>query len=98
MECVGCCTCHRNYQKTNFNRERLLTFKKSLIPLDSALQNFRDTFRNNGFDDWVKHVLAIVITESGALHIIFRLCRIRAYLDCQRIRGRFVIIAVEVLY
>jgi hypothetical protein len=96
-ECVGCCSCSRNYQKTKFDRKRVLTLSGSLIPLSSALQNFRDIFANNAFDEWVRHVLAIVVTESGAMHIIFRLCRIKAYLDCQKIQGRFVIVSVELL-
>jgi hypothetical protein len=97
-ECVGCCKCHRDYQKTNLNDTHLPTLQKSIPPLDTALQNFRDIFGNVNFNEWVKHVLTIVFTESGAMHIIFRICRIRAYLDCQKIQGRFVIISVEMLF
>lgn len=97
-ECVGCCTCHRDYQKTNFKRKGLPNLQKSMQPVNTALQNFRDIFGNVNFNDWVNHVLTIVFTENGAMHVIFRICRIKAYLDCQKIQGRFVIISVEVLF
>jgi len=95
--CVCCCKCNRNYQTIKCEKEMLGKLLKSLHPTSSALQNYKNIFRINNFDTWSKHITHLVQPEKNALHIIFKLSKIQAYLDCRKIKGRFVIISVEVI-
>lgn len=96
-ECVCCCNCGANYQKVKMTAQFLLDLCQSLFPLHTALQDFRNLFGGTSFDEWNEHVVEIVQPEKNALHVIFRLCKKKAYLECQKVKGRFVVISVGVL-
>lgn len=70
----------------------------SLIPLDSALQDFKNIFNASNFDIWKNHIIEIVEPAKNSMHIIIKLCKKKAYIQCQKIQGRFVIIAVQGAY
>lgn len=94
---VNCNSCKRKYQKIKCEKvvqEKLIT---AIHPTRSALQNYKNIFRTNDFSGWNNKTMQMVQPEKNALHIIFTLCKIKAYLDCRKIKGRFVIISVEAL-
>lgn len=95
--CINCNKCHRKYQKIKCEKQVQEKLIDALLPTYSALQNYKDIFDTGDFIEWRDNELQIVQPEKNTLHIIFTLCSIKAYLDCRKIQGRFVIIAVETL-
>ncbi len=96
-ECVCCCKCGASYQKMKMNNDTSKLIN-SLIPLDSALQDFKNIFNASSFDTWKNHIIEIVEPAKNSMHIIIRLCRKKAYIQCQKLQGRFVIVAVQGVY
>ncbi len=94
-QCIGCRRCGANYLVMDVDRQKLSELISSLNPQESALQNFRDEFGRTPFVEWQKHVTAVIKPEKNTLHIFFRICRIRAYLNCSLIEGHFTIVSME---
>jgi len=93
-----CCEkCNRCYEKMKTTNKEITTLSSSLIVLNSALVAFRTIFRNNDFSEWITNVSQIVKPEENSLHIIFKICKIRAFLDCHKVKGRFTIVTVEMI-
>ena len=97
-ECICCCKCGASYQKMQFNKKTISEISNSLFPLRSALLDFRTIFDSTNFDIWKKHIREIIQPKKGILRIVFRMCKKTAYLDCKKLQGRFVIVAVGVIY
>lgn len=98
-ECVCCQNpkCGRSYQKTKTDRKKLLEINAGLKPADSGMVEYKQIFHTNNLNGWLERVIEVVEPIDGVLHIIFRMCKIKAYLDCQKSGGRFVIVGVEVI-
>jgi hypothetical protein len=92
---IRCKVCCRKYQKLNAKKEELTSIRKSLIVLNSALLEFRTIFVNNDFSVLFSHVLFVVQPERNVVHIIFRICKMKAFLDCRMVQGVLTVISVE---
>jgi len=97
LSCVNCGNCERRYQKIKCEQKVLKKLIAALHPTRSALQNYKNIFTTKDFSGWDNKTVQMVQPEKNALHIIFTFRRIKAYLDCRKIKGHFVIISVEVL-
>lgn len=92
---ICCNDCTRCYEKIKITKAKILILNKSLIVLNSSLIAFKTIFTKHGFGTWVKNVKEIVQPDENSLHIIFKICKIKAFLDCHKVRGRFTIVTVE---
>jgi len=95
---IRCKECCKRYQRLNVKKSELVQIRKSLLVLKSTMLEFRAIFGNTDFAMLFEHILYIVQPENGAMHIIFRVCKIKAFLDCRIIQGGITVISVERIF